>query len=332
MKIHVLDKVDGIGNSYGYSTHQGYLYNAMQNEGVKFDNSSSIALHIKPLLHYERILEKKNIVYTMYEYETLPENWIQKLSEIDLLVVPCEHNKKLFERYTSTPIAICQEGVDSQFYSYQERSFPADRPFRFYHFSVNNPRKGYPLVFLAWDAWTNIFPHLRDKTELYVKASNGKTEMIEHDENIYFDNRNLSRDELRKLNDSAHAFLFPSMGEGWGLTLIEAAATGLPCLYTDHSGPKDYMDNSTGYPLNFEMVKVRARERDPKTKEMIFHESSGAWVTMQSMIGNMYKVYTEYDDALQRGKKAAEYLKQNFTWKQSAQKLINIIKEHLSNA
>ena len=66
---------------------------------------------------------------------------------------------------------------------------------------------------------------------------------------MVIDQRNISTEELRELYNSAHAFILPTSGEGWGLTLTEAMATGLPCTWTHWSGPVDYADNKTGYPL-----------------------------------------------------------------------------------
>lgn len=327
LKIHFVNEQKvGQGNSFGYYSHQSQLKKSLEENGVIISDDAEIALHICPLIHYKPIENKINIVYSMYEFSSVPTHWVSMLSQLDLLVVPCNHNKELFERYTnSTPVEVCPEGCNTDKYTYVQREFPKSKPFRYYWFGINNPRKGYLQVLTAWDKFMQLRPDLQDKVELYLKACNGKEESIFHESNVYFDNRTLSIDELVELNNQAHCYLFPTMGEGWALTLCEAASTGLPCIYTDYSGPRDFLDDTTGYPLEFEMCDLVAEEKEIDWTFKLPHFTQGAYATMNSMIKNMYDVYINYNEALIKGKKAAEHIKNNFTWDLSAKKLINII-------
>ena len=63
------------------------------------------------------------------------------------------------------------------------------------------------------------------------------------------DCRHLSVAELVQLYGRAHAFLFPTLGEGWGLTLTDGLATGIPAIWTHNTAMLDYADESIGYPL-----------------------------------------------------------------------------------
>lgn len=66
------------------------------------------------------------------------------------------------------------------------------------------------------------------------------------DENVWFFGKN-SRDLKVKLMQQAWALVFPSVKEGWGMTVTECAACGTPAIVTDVSGLRDSVkDNITG--------------------------------------------------------------------------------------
>lgn len=334
MLIKWVDKWNGEGNSFGYSTHQKHLQKAVKRAGVNFDDNAEIALHIKPLCHYNKIPGKFNIVYTMYEYTTIPDNWIEKLKDIDALIVPCHHNKELFGKYVKKlkldiPIYVCLEGVDANVYKYIEREFPKKKPFRFYWFGVNNPRKGYLHLLKAWDAWQIMFPDFN--CELYIKACNGKDEGVQKSKGLIFDNRTLPVDELVKLNHDAHAFIFPSMGEGFGLTLVEALSTGLPAAYTNYSGMCDYMREDWGYPIEYQLCNITTTEKLLEWTKPKRHETQAAYPIIQSILEQMARIYINYKAALVKGRNAAEIVRKYLTWDISAKKLVKILGEAYGN-
>lgn len=329
MKISWIDKADGIGNSFGYATHQSNLLKALKSHGVEIDDKAEMALHIKPLLHYERIPNKINVVYTMYEYVDLPPWWIEKLNDIDHIIVPCEHNRQLFSKCTDKPISVCLEGVDTQLYKFKHREFPKDKPFRFYWFGAGNPRKGYFSVLVAWDKWIRLFPQWRDATELYIKIGDNNKRGVKKTDNVIYDNRVVSNEELVKLNHAAHAFIFPTMGEGFGLTLVEAIATGLPSIYTNYSGPEDYLNNDRGYPIGYTLTDVETYERVDGEKQI--HKTKAAYADPDDLVAQMAHIFLNYKKALWKGHNAAQYTREVLTWDASARKLIKILKQIKEN-
>jgi glycosyltransferase involved in cell wall biosynthesis len=378
MKINWTVLTEMIGVGFGYSTHQRELHAALVRAGVTMDDNSDVAVHLTTPQVFRKtyVPGKFNILYTMFESNSLPESWIEDLKLADLIVVPCKHNKYLFERYTKTPVEICTEGVDTDKFTYYERTFPTPHedgnPFIFLWSGATNARKGYDHVIQAWGKFNkNLYVKgLNDertkfvlimkttqeadgvaKYDVHIQDKNGRTK-IEHREekldaerivriagNTLFDTRRLpiTRDvynlkspgSLVEYYHAAHCFLFPTRGEGFGLTLAEAMATGCPVIYTPWSGCVDFCDESTGYPLNFKFIPAQLIKWDTEKKEKVIDcITTAADVDNDHLVRRMTQVWKNYDLALTKGKKAAERIRQGFTWDISARIFINIIEKY----
>ncbi len=56
-------------------------------------------------------------------------------------------------------------------------------------------------------------------------------------------------ERLPALYRGADAFVLPTRGEGWGLPILEAMASGLPVLVTDHGAHRAFARLETAYPI-----------------------------------------------------------------------------------
>jgi glycosyltransferase involved in cell wall biosynthesis len=59
----------------------------------------------------------------------------------------------------------------------------------------------------------------------------------------------MNETEVASLYRSADAFVLPTRGEGWGLTAMQAMASGLATIATNCSGLLDFMTPGTAYPI-----------------------------------------------------------------------------------
>ena len=338
MELHWASAYDKIGNALGYSTHQKHLKKALEEEGVTMDDTSGIAVSIVTPDSYQPIPGKYNILYTMYECTTIPDNWIEPLNKADLIVVPCKHNQELFKWYTKKPIEICWEGVNTERYYYTKRAYPKKKPFTFLWVGASNPRKGYEHVVFAWSEFCKRYPDTEGKVQLIMKTTQVTREerLLEVGGNVIVDTRYLPFDKepgnplpsMAELYQYAHAFLLPSMGEGFGLTLAEAMSTGLPCIYTPWSGVVDFCSVNEGFPVKWKFVPVVTKAELPDGTLKIQHRSKAASADPVDIAKQMHRIYTNYEFALKKGKRAAERIRRDITWDKSARSFMKIVNKY----
>lgn len=58
---------------------------------------------------------------------------------------------------------------------------------------------------------------------------------------------------MPRLYHAADAFVLPTHGEGWGLPLMEAMASGLPAIATDWGGQTEFMNRDNAFMLGYEL-------------------------------------------------------------------------------
>lgn len=346
-----------LSNALGYSTHNKFMKKYSE-QYFDYDETSDIALNITSADKFVPIPGKYNILFSMWEFFDLPQTYIRALQQADLIIVPSRFCRDLFKRYTDKPVEVCFEGVEAQNYPFYQRKFPAPgEKFRFLWVGAPNPRKGYPLVLEAIKLYeqipeveiylkttvqknsilTSIGNIIKHKERIF-KDENGKVSLGRalnrmpkpglddrvmrwgKYENIVVDTRYLSFKELIDLYNSAHCFLLPTFGEGWGLTLCEAMATGAPCIATPITGSADFFDGYVGFPIGYDIHEFELENYNLKTRGYI--------PRTEDMVNAMEFVRFNYDYALRLGEKASYRIRNKFTWEQSARRLYELVKKY----
>ena len=299
-------------NGLGYNSMRASLIREMQNLGWEYrDRDSNTMLHMCAPTFFRAIPDRKNVLFTMWEAIELPQVYALNLRNADLIVTPSRYCAQIFRRYVDVPIAVVPLGVDPSMFPYHERSF--GQPFRFFWFGACNPRKGWEHVIEVWDT---AFRRLGPAYELYLKTNMDDIEVM-REGNVILDGRRLDAARILELYHSAHVFLLPHAGEGWGLTLHEAMSTGLPCITTRTGGVLDFADEDTAVFLNWRLAnRSWGLEGDSDSR----FETVTVWPEPQSLASAMEVVVKDYDKALVMGKRASQRA-QSFTWRASAEKL-----------
>ncbi len=141
----------------------------------------------------------------------------------------------------------------------------------------------------AQDVLTEIFLSI-DSHDLYGKVAYPKHHRPDDVPVIY-----------RLTAASGGVFINPALTEPFGLTLIEAAASGLPIVATEDGGPTDIIDNChNGYLV------------DP--------------LDTQSMVNMLLKVLLDRDNWKRLAHNGIEGVRQHYSWQAHVDRYLNLIK------
>lgn len=335
--LWLIDNYGFSGCSYGFATHRKNMQDALLAAGVELthDPGDSYDLVVHPVFphRFRPIPEKKNVLFTAAAEMSEPSTWRKRIERANVLVLTCEHSKRVCAEYYSGPIEVCPEGVDSALFQfYERRKPPPGERFRFLFVGngLEDYRKGLFYVVSAWKRWKESGRRPKN-ARLYIKTTSARgfysrTSLLNMDGMIW-DGRDLPVKEIIDLYNSAHAFVFPSCGEGWGLTLTEAMATGLPCIWTHWSAMIDYADESIGYPITkFKMTPFWKPPREPGIGKP---DCVGAAADEDAIIEAMKAIYRNYPEALKRGRRASERMHGSYTWTHAAEKFIKICERYV---
>lgn len=310
MKIHYLTAKELVatmgynlpsgGNVYGYQTAARITREGLVLAGVEFSEDAKVCLQYTPPHWFTPLEGKINVLFSMWEAENIPPDLLGAFEKADYVVVPAKNTRDAIRRGgVATPVAVCTQACDTDFFGFRERPFTGlGGVVRFLWVGAPNIRKGYDL---AIQAFYDAFHKTGEKVELYVKSTlegkDGKITPLTKF-NALVDTRDFTREELRELYWSAQVFLYPSRGEGAGLPLLEAMSTGLPVIAPNYSGMRDYMLPDHSYPVKWSLVdceygvETRVCEAD-----------------LDDLTEVVRKVYDHLPDALEKGRKAAVYVR-----------------------
>lgn len=145
-------------------------------------------------------------------------------------------------------VAIHPNPVDGSLFTLPPSSRAEPAPFHFVSVARLRPQKNIACLL---DAFAKAFSN-QEKVFLNIVGEGPERSLLEHrverlgiEAQVTFQGLQ-NRRGVRAALWNAHAFVLPSRFESFGVTLIEAMATGLPVVATASGGPEDLVTRETG--------------------------------------------------------------------------------------
>lgn len=259
------------------------------------------------------------LVYTMFESNKLPEEWADYLQMADEVLVPSKWCQDTFAR-AGVKSTVVPLGYNSDVFTYIERPLPIETKsaFTFIHYDSFNARKGFMEVFQAFtEEFTTDEP-----VRLILKTAQTAVAipiMKSQYPNIDVITGTVPEAELLDLLRQSNCMVYPSRGEGFGITPLEAMATGLPAIVPNEHGISEYFN------ANY-MLEVKATERCPALYSRFKGQDVGQMVVadVKDLKRQMRYAYNNQAEVKKLGQSAAEYAKQ-YTYRHTAERLAAII-------
>ena len=241
-------------NPHGYGQSTAPLVMALEGAGVPITHEYT-GQKVGVVYSYPHPLEslqtEKKVLYTMFESTSIDPAWIPYLKMADKIFVPSKFCKEAFaSRGIETQVIPLGYNTDNFYYKEKED----DGVFTFTMYNAFDMRKGWDLVF---GAFVEEFGK-DEKVKLILKSVFRKLPFpIVRSEypNIELILESVGQDKLRELLYKTDCFVFPSRGEGFGLTPLEALACGTTSIIPNASGMSEYFNEE--YFIDLEVEGLR---------------------------------------------------------------------------
>lgn len=296
------------GGKDGYSIASGAMVRELNKLGVpvkKHYQGQKIAILFHNPYSIPRIEAPYRILYTMFESDRIPDDWVDYLQAADEVWVPSKWCQKTFMK-AGIKTTVIPLGYDDIVYKPIVRT-PANkerRDFTFLHYNAFNIRKGFTEVFRA-------FIEEFGKTEpvkLILKTTQNQSPLpitkseYPNIECIYGKIDNMELYDIMKRSD---VLLFPSRGEGFGIPPLECMATGMGAIVPNAHGISEYFDNDY-------MYEVAIKEKCPALYARYKNQNVGEMIVcdIDSLRKQMRWCFEHQDEVIQKGLLAQEYVKQ----------------------
>lgn len=250
---------------------------------------------------------------TMHEDDVLPEGWADAINDkVDALFVPCPFYVDVFKAGgVKKPIHINHGGIDPN----EAYPLPAvDRPYTFLALADRGERKGFEVAFNAFRA---AFPTQTDVRLIFKTTSPTLT----------FDTLRAAEPRLRVISrrvDSmsqiyalADCYVYPSYGDGWGLTPRQTVAHGIPTIAPRHTGLEVGIDEWATVIL----------ETFTRPRSYYYEGTQGRWFkpTVEETAAAMRWCYENREQARAKAQAGRQWLLNNQTWAHSVRQLVGVM-------
>lgn len=284
---------------------------------------------IGPVMPVPDLPGTKRIGWITWETTKVPEPYVLALRQFDSLWVPSKFCRDLLASSlgTDVPVDVVQEGVDEQlFHPPAMLRSVSEGPFRFLAIGKWERRKGHEYVV---QAFLRAFSK-KDNVELGLRLTPSNKDSDAASEELKMLLRAcparrrpavrllppFDPSELAQRYRDSHAFVLATRSEAWGLPILEAMASGLPCIVTEYGGHLDYCTHQNAYLIP---PKGLVRVSDP-----VYFPSRhnwGVWAEpdVERIAEAMHAVWANYGEARLRGERAHHDATRQWSWTRSAQ-------------
>jgi glycosyltransferase involved in cell wall biosynthesis len=216
-----------------------------------------------------------NVNYFAWETDRIPSEWVEQLNKMDLVLVPCQENIKAARRSgVVVPIEKIPHTFDTKKYNKEVHPFSIngfDDKMKFLAICQYSKKKGVDVLLKAY---LTEFTR-EDNTLLVLKAYVGPKDgeeqkqylaglvnavkqilRLENYPPVLLIHSVMSDEEIERLYKACDVYSLPSRGEGWSITHFDALGWGLPAIAANWAGPTEFIDDKTGWLVNYNMSPV----------------------------------------------------------------------------
>jgi glycosyltransferase involved in cell wall biosynthesis len=129
----------------------------------------------------------------------------------------------------------------------------------------------------------------------------------------------LTRDELDCLVVASDCCVSPHRAEGFGFTVAEALLLGKPVVATDFGGTTDFLNTTTGFPVDYKLVEI--------TEDIGPYKRGNIWADPipEALRAAMQGVYQNLGQALRRAEEGKQLVEANLSMKSVSSRIASLL-------
>jgi len=320
---YVLDKKEAQDTDFSklFSTH--------------FHGDPDISLHITPPIYTRFKHKSANVGLFVYESSDMPPAIVTRCNLMDSLIVPSTFASNVFKREgVHRPIYVVPHGIDLNFYRpvTEKQLLPGGRGFNFLAVSTYVQRKNVRQLVRAFleefRKNEDIALFLLLRPEFGATQNNVALEFDDWEKRyyrksapIFFSTGYVTRKTLRDLYANADTYVMPS-NEGFGLTLLEAMASGTPVIALRYGGVLDFINDENGY------LVPKGRAFISKDRDVISYIGDCFFEpNIKKLRAIMRHVFENREETYEKGLQGRRDCEKHYTWDQTAKEIAHILEE-----
>jgi len=276
-----------------------------------------------------------NIQWVVFESTRVPPTIMTTMLGADQVWVPSEWGRQVLieNGLDADRCHVVPEGVNSE--KYHPYSPRVESPILSYLITGKYElRKSIIETIYAWIQEFGTDPdvelvvksnHFVHQEEKYNELSNWIGNMGATNVRVLWGS--IEQADLIDLYQQSHIFVLPSKGEGWGLPLIEAAATGLPIITTWHSAHTEFLQHiqSSVISVEFDMAPITCQEY-----QFFYPTEDGNWgewaqPRVDSIRQALRSARDNYVLLQQRAFANSSIIRDAFCWERSVDCVVNLL-------
>lgn len=261
---------------------------------------------IAPLYEHRISPQNRNVLFTTFESDTLPEHWVSAINKYTHCIVPHAAIKDVF--YSSgvrVPVSVIHQGYRR--YDSMQAEKPAEKKFRVGFLGVPVNRKNLCKLYQACrELRQSDIPELQLHVHVaafYDWLDPQPFEQMQRDSMVTWTSGKYTPEQTAAWYHQLDCYIFPSSGEGWSYTPRESMYLGIPTIISDipvhaeltHSGyygvirmsgkvPADFGGTVYGSWDNVEVTAIKTALADMYLRREHYQRLAGmgaAWVAGQ---------------------------------------------------